>query len=136
MLLGVRAARGKTCLYHARGVCRFQHPEDYTIPEQASNKARVRAANGRLNKVNGNRVAKFRRFVHEQVRASCKHCWFLHSEQTPQLLHVLIYECMFYGQGLWSLSKGSTFLGYALMMPGYVREAKVSPAVIQRRIEL
>eukprot|EP00241_Pyramimonas_parkeae_P004777 CAMPEP_0114261876 /NCGR_PEP_ID=MMETSP0058-20121206/21420_1 /TAXON_ID=36894 /ORGANISM="Pyramimonas parkeae, CCMP726" /LENGTH=354 /DNA_ID=CAMNT_0001377539 /DNA_START=162 /DNA_END=1223 /DNA_ORIENTATION=+ len=60
-------ARGKTCLYHARGVCRFQHPEDYTIPEQASNKARVRAANGRLNKVNGNRVAKFRRFVHEQM---------------------------------------------------------------------
>lgn len=65
-------ARAKICLYHAKGKCKFDHPEDYEIPpviqpkrksRQTDLSHRHRSAGGRLQTRNDARVAILRAFL-------------------------------------------------------------------------
>ena len=65
-------ARSKICLYHAKGKCKFDHPDDYEIPpivqpkrksRQTDLSHRHRSAGGRLQTRNDARVAILRGFL-------------------------------------------------------------------------
>ena len=59
-------AKTKSCLYHAKGKCRFDHPPDYVIPP-ISQRRRHRSSGGWGQTRNDARVAILRSFLAEEL---------------------------------------------------------------------
>ena len=59
-------AKAKSCLYHAKGKCRFDHPPDYMIPP-ISHRRRHRSSGGWGQTRNDARVAILRSFLAEEL---------------------------------------------------------------------